>query len=80
MTDRLTGAPQFELHGVTWRCWAMDEGGQRLEWRSTCGRFTAGRHLALCWSRAGERIIGKNYRTLREAMAAAIEAGAKKSA
>lgn len=78
-TDHLTGAPHFELYGVKWRCWSTDN-GQRLEWRSTCGKFRAGRELALCWSRADGRIIGKSYRTLREAMAAAIEAGARKSA
>ena len=93
-TDRLSTSPNFTMHGVTWRCWITDEGG-RYEWRSTCGRFRAGRSLAAAdpsafppgkaptfvavhWARAGDRIVGKKYRTLREAMAAAIAAlGAK---
>ena len=44
-TDRLSTTPSFALLGVTWRCWITD-GGHRYEWRSTCGRFRAGRTLA----------------------------------
>lgn len=73
-TDHLTGAPSFDVHGVTWRCWSTDD-GQRLEWRSTCGRFRAGRDRTFCWSVFEGRIIEKSFRTLREAMAAAIDAG-----
>lgn len=78
-TDRLSEAPNFELLGVTFRCWITDD-GQRFEWRSTCGRFRAGRVLAVCWSRAGDRIVGKGFKTLRLAMEAAIETGARKRA
>jgi hypothetical protein len=89
-SERLGGGPAFVLNGVTWRCWVTDS-GQRYEWRSTCGRYRAGRYLvaadpanypkgkapsfiALHWARAGERIVGQAYTTLRLAMEAATSA------
>lgn len=90
--DRLSTAAEFATGQVTWRCWITDD-GQRLEWRSTCGRYRAGRDLkkadpaafppgkcptyvAVYWCRAGDRVVGSNFTTLRKSMEAAIAARA----
>jgi len=69
--DHLSSVPAFTTGAVTWRCWITD-GGQRYEWRSTCGKFRAGRALAFCWARSGDRIVGKAYKTLSDAMHAVL--------
>lgn len=78
-TDYLSSAPVFTLVDVTWRCWVTDN-GHRYEWRSECGRLTAGRSGAEYWARADGRKCGESHHNLRAAMAAAMQAARRAAA
>lgn len=70
MTETKSEAPPFEIRGVKWICWVVDE-GQRFEWRAPGGR-RAGRNAggASCWAKRGSETVGTWYASLREAMEA----------
>lgn len=68
--ERCRSIPCFTLYGVTFECWALADG--RLEWRSTCGRFAAGRDGAEFWAMSRGRLAGSAYASLKIAMGAAI--------
>lgn len=68
--DHKSSAPRFTLANVIWQCWVVDD-GQAYEWRSSCGRFTVRRNVRLFAAREGERILGKQFQTIRAAMEAA---------
>jgi hypothetical protein len=76
-SPRRSSAPRFRVGGVKFECWIVDD-GLRYEWRSTCGRATAGRNVRTFWARADGRDLGKGFLTLRLAMIAAADALAAK--
>lgn len=77
--DHLSSAPTFSLGSVTFRCWVTDN-GQRYEWRSTCGRYFAGRNGAHHWSSTDRNLVGSEFPTLKAAMQMAINVGRAKAA
>ena len=72
-TDHPSTVDIFSIGDVTFRCWVTDD-GSRYEWRSTCGRYRAGRNvgMASCWSMRDDRPVGHQYETLKRAMCAAV--------
>lgn len=73
MTDHLSTVPVFSINGVTFRCWVTDA-GQRYEWRSTCGRYSAGRSGKHHWASINRRVIGDQFASLKSAMQMAVSA------
>lgn len=65
-----SSAPDFTLNGITWQCWVVGSGD--YEWRSTCGRYATVQE-GLQWRiRRGDRVGQIVYRSLKQAMLAAL--------
>jgi hypothetical protein len=73
MTDHSSAVPHFTIAGVTFACWVVDD-GQRYVWRSTCGRYAAGRMVRAYWSRRDGRVVGAEFLSLKLAMVTAVGA------
>ena len=69
--DRRSTVQPFTTYGVTFECWITAD-GQHLEWRSTCGRFQAGRDGGEFWARSRGGDAGRQHASLKLAMEAAI--------
>lgn len=80
MTDKLSSAPPFSLGNVTFRLW-ITENGQQYEWRSNRGELSVGRNVgsSTCWAKAGPRVVGRNFRNLKEAMVEAVRSAMGRS-
>lgn len=73
-------APDFTLHGVTFRCqWIGDNGGH-YEWRA--GSLVVGRNsgASTCWARADGKHLGAHFKDLKTAMFAAVRASGRLAA
>lgn len=83
MTDRLSTVQPFEVGGVLFRCWIVDDGvneigvpSERYEWRSDDGVCRVGKNSgnAMSWAALRGRIIGQHYQTRKAAMEAVVKA------
>lgn len=71
-TDKRTGARPQTISGVTFNCWHT--GILRYEWRSDDNRLAAGSNYnkATYYGEVDGQRLGKKFRTLTNAMAAAV--------
>lgn len=74
-TARRTSARPMVVSDITFYCYHI--GILRYEWRSHGGRFVAGRrsNTTTYYARVGDETIPKKFRSLKNAMKAAIAAG-----
>lgn len=81
MTDKLSEVPSIIVDGILWSCYITDK-GQRYVWRSPGGRGLAGRMMGegFYWSSIGGTHLGRDFKTLAQAMQAASAASRKKRA
>lgn len=69
MTDNPSTVPDFQLCGVTWRCFVTE--ANTYIWRSACGRFAVWREGATIRAQRDGRTGTAGHRDLISAMFAA---------
>lgn len=76
-TPKPTGAAPRTVDGVTFRCFSV--GVMLTEWRSEDGRLAAGssHNHTHNWARVDGTLLPTKFRSLENAMRAAVKAGAQ---
>lgn len=77
--DKRSTVPAFAVYGIEFVCWVSGKTGQ-YEWRSSCGRFVAGRDGHEFWALADSEPVRRRFSNLKAAMAGAIQSRQERAA